>query len=68
MKKRKRTSIELAEAAFEAAADSVIERAIQTGTPVIVWQNEQVTELDPRKLKRAREKAKKKQERGGKDD
>jgi hypothetical protein len=33
-----------ADAAFRQAAMKVIERARQTGTPVIIWENGQVTE------------------------
>jgi hypothetical protein len=39
----------LADAAFRRAAQKVIERAEDAGTPVIVWENEEVTELEPRK-------------------
>jgi len=42
---------ELADAAFEQATLSVIERAEQTGTPVIVWENGQVTRLDPQTVR-----------------
>jgi hypothetical protein len=37
----------LANAAFRQAAKKVIERAEQTGTPVIVWEDEAVKELEP---------------------
>ncbi|MFN6105675.1 MAG: hypothetical protein ACK5EA_14690 [Planctomycetaceae bacterium] len=37
----------LADAAFEQAARKVIERARQTGTPVIVWEDGAVTEVQP---------------------
>lgn len=33
------------DAAFHAAATAVIERARQTGTPVIIWQNGQIKEI-----------------------
>ncbi len=36
---------ELAEAAFLAASRTVIERAKQTGTPVIIWRDEKVTAI-----------------------
>jgi predicted ABC-type ATPase len=36
-----------AEAAFQRAAEKVVERARQTGTPVLVWKDNRVTELDP---------------------
>ncbi|SIN74211.1 hypothetical protein SAMN05444166_0575 [Singulisphaera sp. GP187] len=38
------TLTEKAEAAFQQAAIRVIERARQTGTPVIVWENNQISE------------------------
>ena len=38
----------LADAAFEQAARKVIERAEQTGTPVIVWEDDAIKELEPR--------------------
>lgn len=37
----------LADAAFEQAARKVIERARQSGTPVIVWEDDAVRELEP---------------------
>jgi hypothetical protein len=37
----------LADAAFEQAAQKVIERARQSGTPVIVWEDNAVKELEP---------------------
>jgi hypothetical protein len=37
-----KTLTEKADAAFRQAAANVIERARQTGTPVIVWENGQV--------------------------
>jgi hypothetical protein len=39
----------LADAAFEQAAQKVIERAEESGTPVIVWEGESVKEVEPRK-------------------
>ena len=52
----------LADAAFEQAAQHVIERARQSGTPVIVWEDEGVKEVEPQekwkaKLSKAHEKA-----------
>jgi ABC-type sugar transport system substrate-binding protein len=44
----------LADAAFEQAAQQVIERARQSGTPVIVWEDEAVKEVEPRKTRKAR--------------
>jgi len=38
------TLTEKADAAFRQAAAKVVERARQTGTPVIVWEKGQVTE------------------------
>jgi len=46
----------LADAAFEQAAQKVIERAQQSGTPVIVWEDEAVKEMEPpqdRKVRKA---------------
>lgn len=37
----------LADAAFEQAAQKVIERAQQSGTPVILWEDEAVKEVEP---------------------
>lgn len=37
----------LAEAAFKRAARKVLERAESTGTPVIVWENNQIQKLKP---------------------
>ena len=42
-----RTLTKLADAAFEQAAQKVIERAQQSGTPVIVWEDETVKEVEP---------------------
>jgi predicted ABC-type ATPase len=41
---------DLANAAFAATAKEVIKRAIETGTPVIVWRNGSVMQLDPHEL------------------
>lgn len=41
---------DLVNAAFAAAAKEVIKRAIETGTPVIVWRNSSVMQLDPHEL------------------
>jgi hypothetical protein len=49
MKKQSEHSMtKLADAAFRQAAEKVIQRAENSGTPVIVWLNGKVTELDPR--------------------
>jgi hypothetical protein len=45
------TLTEKAEAALQQAAISVIERARQTGTPVIVWENGRVAERTVDELK-----------------
>ena len=42
--KTRNTLTEKADAAFRQAAAKVVERARQTGTPVIVWEKGQVTE------------------------
>jgi len=39
----------LADAAFEQAAAKVIERAKGSGTPVILWENHEVKEVEPQK-------------------
>jgi len=36
---------DLADAAFQRMAAKVLERARQTGTPVVVWKDDRVTEL-----------------------
>jgi hypothetical protein len=41
---------EKAAAAFEQAARKVVERARQTGTPVVVWEDDQVKEIPPEKF------------------
>jgi hypothetical protein len=38
---------EKAEAAFQQVARKVVERAKQTGTPIVVWKDGRVTELSP---------------------
>ena len=45
-----RSLTDKANAAFRQAAAKVIERAKQTGTPVIVWENGQVKELAPQQV------------------
>lgn len=42
---------QLADAAFEQAARKVIERARQTGTPVIVWEDGAVKEVHPHDMR-----------------
>jgi len=39
MKKAKQSLTKLAEAAFRKAARRVIQRAFETGTPVIIWED-----------------------------
>jgi hypothetical protein len=45
-----RTLTEKADAAFHRAAITVIQRARQTGTPVIVWENGRVMERSGEEL------------------
>lgn len=63
MKKPRSQSIEkLAEAAFEQAAEVVIDRARRTGTPVILWKDGRVHTVKPEETEFARKsKAKKRQ-------
>lgn len=52
MKKRPEQSLtKLADEAFRQAALTVIKRAQETGTPIIVWKNGRVTKLEPRQKK-----------------
>ncbi len=53
-KKRERSLTELADAAFQQAAQKVIERAEESGTAVIVWEHETLAEVEPRKTRAAR--------------
>jgi hypothetical protein len=46
-KKVDQTLTSLADAAFQQAAQKVIERAEESGTPVIVWEHEAVTKVKP---------------------
>ncbi|WP_010588412.1 hypothetical protein [Schlesneria paludicola] len=41
---------DLANAAFEQAAKKVIQRAIQTGTPVILWENDEIKNVAPQTM------------------
>jgi hypothetical protein len=36
-----------ADAAFEQATTKIVERARQTGTPVVVWEDDHVAEISP---------------------
>jgi len=40
----------LANAAFEQAAAKVVERARQTGTPIVVWADDHVSEVSPEQI------------------
>ena len=52
MKKAPEQSLtKLADAAFRQVALTVIKRAEETGTPVIVWENGSIKKLKPRKKK-----------------
>ena len=52
MKKVKEQSLgKLADAAFRQAAEKAIERAEQTGTPVILWDGQAVKAVSPRKAR-----------------
>ncbi len=53
-KKSDQPLTKLANAAFRKATRKVIERAERTGTPMIVWKDEKVKELEPRKTRTAR--------------
>lgn len=46
-KTNKQPLTKLADAAFEQAAQKVIERAEESGTPVIVWEEDAVKEVEP---------------------
>lgn len=39
-----------ANAAFEQAATKIVERAKQTGTPVVVWEDDHVAEISPERV------------------
>lgn len=39
-----------ANAAFQQATAKVIERAKQTGTPVVVWEDNEIKEIEPEEL------------------
>lgn len=46
-KKPERSLTQKANAAFKQAAKKVVQRAEQSGTPIIVWEDNQVKELSP---------------------
>ena len=49
-KKQNGSMRDKANAAFEQAAVKVIELAKQTGTPVVVWEDDQVREVTPEQI------------------
>jgi len=52
MKKKTRRSLtQLADAAFREAAQDVIDRAKQAGTPVIICKDGEIKRVDPRKIR-----------------
>jgi hypothetical protein len=51
---RNRSFAQLIEAASRQMAEKVIERAKASGTPVIIWENGKVKEVDPNKWKKSR--------------
>jgi hypothetical protein len=53
---RKSSLAALAEAAFEQASRMVIQRARQTGTPVIVWKNGRIEEVSADQMETAMDK------------
>jgi hypothetical protein len=55
-KKVDQTLTELADAAFRQAAQKVIQRAEESGTPVIIWEHGAIKQLEPRKARRTRKK------------
>ncbi len=42
--------VEKVDGAILQAADKVLERAKQTGTPVIIWEDDQIKEVPPEEL------------------
>jgi hypothetical protein len=57
MKKKTDQSLtKLADAAFRQASRKVIQRAIESGTPVIIWADGAIKEVDPRKMRPLRTK------------
>jgi len=55
MKKRAEKDLgKLARAAFREAAKTVVDRAIASGTPVILWINGEVCEVDPKTIQLGR--------------
>jgi hypothetical protein len=42
--------VEKVDEAIRQAADKVLEKAKQTGTPVVIWEDDQIKEVPPEKL------------------
>ena len=42
--------VEKVDGAIRQAADKVLERAKKTGTPVIIWEDDQIKEIPPEEL------------------
>ena len=60
MKKPREQSLgKLADAAFQQAAEVVIKRAEDAGTPVIIWENGQVTRVQPGEMRKRLQRKKK---------
>jgi len=55
-KKTDQSLTKLADAAIQQAARKVVEHVKESGTPVIVWDNEEVKKVEPRKTRTARTK------------
>jgi hypothetical protein len=64
MKKPSNRSLtKLADAAFRQAAEVVLKRAEDAGTSVIIWENGQVTRVEPREMRKRLRRKKKSKER-----
>ncbi len=44
----------LVEAALRQAAQKVIKRAKESGTPVIIWEDEKIKRVEPRNIRKTR--------------
>ena len=42
--------VEKVDGAIRQAAEKVLERAKQTGTPVVIWEDDQIKEVPPEKM------------------
>ena len=42
--------VEKVDGAIRQAADKVLEKAKQTGTPIIIWEDDQIKEVPPEEL------------------